>query len=290
MFSNLLSMLGKSYYPIVDALYLANHVVPLSVGKQLRQPFPDLTDGSLSSHWVAFASKFPNGKTVKLIPGSLPTCPTCALSLGTFLFKNSPKVIVVDIGLQRLDSEAASWFCKHEFARINHSDSIKQYLPLLITSVTASFFCTDWYSSLLIGYATHILAEKTFGLRAEINADHLAVENAVEQELKGAIRFFEATIQAGHELCPQNSFSNTTKKFVVELLTRRPFYKERMEKIEAVLKSKFNYTQKMLDDIKKDDRVLKLKQYTVFRATTPVTDPKYAEKAMVLLSTLGVSL
>lgn len=285
MFSSLLSLWGKSAYPISDAYTLGNHLVPLSVAEKQRQPFPAIVGGPILEQWNEFASKFPNGKTVKLVHGSLPHC---SMALGTFLFKNSPKVVAIDVGLEYLDSEAAMWFAKHEFAHINHNDSLKQFVPLLVTSVTASFFCTVWYSPLLIGWATHIVAEKTFGLKAEINADNLALENATEEELKGAVRFFEATIQAANELCPLNSFSNRAKKFIGELFDRHPCHSARMGKAETLLKSRFNYSQAMLGDTKKDDRVRKLKEYTIFRATTPVTDPKYKDKVVEVLHRLGV--
>lgn len=285
MFSSLLSLWGKATFPIYDACTLANHLVPLSIAEKQRLPFPDIKDGPIFEGWNDFASKFAKGKTVKLVHGSLPMS---SMALGTFLFKNSPKVVAIDVSLEYLDPEAATWFCKHEFAHINHSDSLKQFVPLLVTSIAVSFFCTSWYSPLLIGWGTHIIAEKTLGLGAEINADNFALENSTEEELRGAVRFFEASFQARHELCPSNSFSNKTKIFVTELFDRHPCNNDRMVKVERLLKSRFSYTKTKLDEIRRDDRIRKLKEYTVFRATTPVTDPQYVNKAMGVLQNLGV--
>jgi Peptidase family M48 len=287
MFSLGLSLWGKFNYPINDAFQLANHTVPLSIAEKQRVPWTAIKSGPLFEEWNEFASKFPKGKTVKLVHGALPMC---SMALGTFLFKNSPKVMAIDIGLEYIDQAAATWFCKHEFAHIHHNDMLKQYIILLVTSVATSFFCTSWYSPLLIGCATHLVAEKTLGLRAEINADNLALENATEEELRGAVRFFAATIQVEHELCPPNSSSNKIKKFVRELFARHPCNNDRMAKVEELLKSRFNYTQIKLDEIRKDDRIQKLKKYTVFRAKTLPTDPQYQDKIEKVLQDLGVPL
>src|SRR5436309_11821207 len=139
MFSNVLSLWGKGSYPLTDAFILANHIVPLSIAKKQRQPFADIESGPVFEQWNEFISKFPNGKNVKVVHGFLPT--SCSMALGTLLFKNSPKVVAVVSGLVFLDPQAAMWFYKHEFAHIKHSDTLKQYVPIMITSIAASFFC-----------------------------------------------------------------------------------------------------------------------------------------------------
>lgn len=288
MFSTLLSIYGKCTYPLYDTCLLANNTLPLSIAEKQRQPFPVIENGPIYEPWNDFSSESPKRKAIRAVTLVHGFLPTCSAALGTFLFKHSPKVVAVDIAVESIDPKAAMFLCKHEFAHIMHNDALKQFVPLLIINIAASFFCASWYTPLLIGMATHTIANKILGLRAEINADRFAIEHATEKELKGAVRFFEAHIQFENQLCPPNSFCNKVKRFAKELFDTHPSNSYRLNKVEEALKTRFNYSKIKLDKIKEKNRVWKLKEYAVFRATTPTTDPQFQQKVTEVLERLEV--
>jgi hypothetical protein len=282
MFSSLLTACGKSLYPCANALIVANQFISLP-GQPI--PYNELKEGPVISEWQNFVSKFPNGKTVKLFHGYLPTN---AMAIGSMLFKNTPKNIALDMGLEYLDPQGAMWFCKHEFAHINHSEGVKQHSASFVANILGSYYTKSWYSPLILGYIIHVIADNTIGLNAECNADNFAIEYGTEEELKGALRFFEAYIQVYNEKVPPNTLLNKLSRLVLKIFDRHPSNEDRQNKVERCLRSRFNYTQIQLDEIKKDEKIQKYKEYLLFRVKTPVSDPDYGDKVMKLFERLGV--
>jgi len=273
MFSQALSIWGRAAYVMIDGYSVANHTLPLTIAETQRQPFKPITDGPIFKQWNAFAALHAKERPVQLVHG---TFSMTSISLGNFFYKKSPKVVAVDIGLEYLDPKAARWFCKREFAHIDHNDSLKKFVPLLISSIAASVFCKAWYSPLLIGSAVHCIAEKTIGAKLERIADDAGTKSATRRELEGAVRFFTASIQADRELYLAHPFVENAVQCSMKLLDPHSCDHKRLAKIETALKSRFHYTDSMLSEVKKSDRVNNLRKYLVFRATTPINDPKYA--------------
>lgn len=262
--SNALSMFGRGYYPLLNTYVLSQHLIPFSEEKFHNQEL----DSPLLEDLEGFIKTHPEIKTVKNQQGCMPHGE--AVAIGNTLFERSIRLTVLDLGVVKLDPDAAMFIAKHELSHLKNNDVVIVQGALLVCNIATSVFC-NWYTPLLLGPVYEQVAKSTFMLYAEYRADSFAFDNATEEEIQGFIRLFEAKLQIR-----KKPISAVTRYLI--LSDSHPTLESRIKKAQNELKARFSYSQERLDNIKNDPRVDKLKKYLLFRKTTPLHDREFSTK------------
>ncbi len=118
------------------------------------------------------------------------------------------KTIYVDIRLCRTDPEAMKFVAKHEIAHIKNNDSLLEPLAIsiftcLTVRVIAKLPVRSWMA-LSLGFTAIFTFHQLVTQYQEKRADAFAVAHSNLEQLKGAIRLFQASLNANKLLAKNN--------------------------------------------------------------------------------------
>lgn len=195
------------------------------------------------------------------------------VAIGNNFYEKAPKIIIFDSNVERLDVESSKFWLSYACSQLKNNDAIIKNTVLLVINLAAAFFCGSLLTTMLVGVAAHVLIQNTLGTYFAKRAYSDALNNATEEELKGALRLLQARIEVEKEL----SVNYLSKGLIWfrHLLYGNPSLESRKVKAEAILKNKFQ-----TDDIAiNNENFFKLKKYLLLGERESPRTEKFQKQA-----------
>ena len=256
----------------------------IDIKKTFSQDAALVKDEAVLTIWEEFLENNYGSQSI-LVQGTLPKP---SMSIGCVHPNDPTRFIGIDTGILKIDRAAALWLCKHEQSIIDQSANFQKHRTIALATAGAAYATPEWNLFTLSGITMYQLTR--FAAHGfENDADVAACKTATEDELKGAIRYFTASIEVNKQL-----FNTKTRieKLIYILknlaINYTPSDEHRLSLVEKELQDRFEYTARQIEQAKQSPITNSLKRYMGFRKTVSVGHQQFSDTMNGFFSSPGI--
>jgi hypothetical protein len=175
-------------------------------------------------------------------------------SSGSQLFSCFKKVVVIDKSLAEIDPDATKWLMRRELTLLKNNSYVVLHGAALVSTIAALVLCpSPW--NLPLGIASYTVVREVFETKIKRPGDKVAISEATESELLGALRLFHACSRAEHD------FHRTKRNYKGGFFYKEASSQERFEMVKGSLKVRFRLSDEAIAVACADSRTEKLRKY-----------------------------
>jgi hypothetical protein len=178
-------------------------------------------------------------------------------SSGSSLFSCFEKVLVIDKTLAEIDPDAMKWLMRRELNLLKNNSYVVLHGAALASTIASLILCpSPW--NLSLGIASYIVVERLFETRIRRGQDKVALSEASEPELIGALRLFRACTRA------ESDFHRTKRRYTGGFFYKESSPSDRFEMVKNSLKERFKFSEQAIEVACADKRTESLRKYILF--------------------------